>query len=363
MKNGTFVALSARQCYHISMIIRPVALEEREAFNRVARHPLQSWEWGEFRRATGVEVERLAQFDDAGRLTDVFQMTFHRIPVLGGKAGYLPKGPAPTREVLASLKEIGHRQRALFVKLEPNVQVPADQPDEVFADMRAIFAEQDAVVGQSLFTPYTFVLDLAPDEAALLANCKSKTRYNIRLAEKHGVQIVEDTSETGLEDYLRLLSETTTRQGFYAHGPAYFRTMWNSMGGSPMFHIFKALYQGKVISAWIVFIFNGVGYYPYGASSREHRDVMANNLMMWEVLRFAKAQGCTSFDMWGSLGPQPNEKHPWYGFHRFKEGYGATLMKSVGTYDLVVNPPLYQLFTLGNRLRWQFLRFRATLGV
>ena len=45
-----------------------------------------------------------------------------------------------------------------------------------------------------------------------------------------------------------------------------------------------------------------------------------------EVIRFGKAQNCKMFDMWGSLGPEPDKNDPWYGFHRFKKGYGGELL-------------------------------------
>lgn len=340
------------------MIIRAVDSTERQAFDAVATHPLQSWAWGEFRRETGVEVERLGVFDESGKLVESLSVTFHQVPLLGGKAGYFPKGGQPTEPTVIALQKLGREKKALFIKLEPNLNFPAGSTD-YFKDIVGLLESKGAVPGQALFTPYTFVLDLSSSVEDIFNNCKSKTRYNIRLAKKNGVQIIEDTSEQGMEDYLKLLAETTERQGFYAHGPEYFRSMWKTLGGSGLLRILKAEYQGKILTCWIIFLFNGVGYYPYGASSREHRDVMANNLMMWEALMLAKREGCTSFDMWGALGPEPDPKHKWYGFHRFKEGYGATLVQSIGTYDLVVNPPLYQIFKLGNALRWAWLRLRA----
>lgn len=340
------------------MIIRAVNGSERDQFNAVATHPLQTWEWAEFRRQTGVEVERLGVFDDSGKLAEGMTITFHKIPVIGGSAGYFPKGAQPSEATLNAVKAIGQKHNALFVKLEPNLMYPAGS-EAYYKDVVALIEKKNGVPGQTLFTPYTFVLDITSPIEDIFNNCKSKTRYNIRLAKKKGVTIVEDTSEQGMEDYLRLLAETTERQGFYAHGPEYFRTMWKTIGGGGMMRILKAVYEEKVITVWILFVLNGVGYYPYGASSREHRDVMANNLMMWEALMLAKREGCTSFDMWGSLGPEPDPKHKWYGFHRFKEGYGGVLMKSIGTYDLVINQPMYQIFSIGNALRWAWLRLRA----
>jgi len=113
-----------------------------------------------------------------------------------------------------------------------------------------------------------------------------------------------------------------------------------------------------VLTAWILLKLNKTLYYPYGASSREHRELMANNLMMWEVIKFGKKEGCDLFDMWGSLGPDPDKNDPWYGFHRFKEGYGAELVEFVGSWDLVINPALYWIYRSGNKMRWMVLRLK-----
>ena len=230
-------------------------------------------------------------------------------------------------------------------------------------DIRKFLLDQDCQPGRPLFTKYTYILDLTPDEETLLAQLNSKTRYNVRLAQKKGVTVAENSSEQGLKTHLEILEKTTSRQGFYAHSPDYFRKMWEQLGGSGMMKIFEASYQNQVLVSWIVFIFDGVMYYPYGASVREHRDVMASNLMMWEVMRFGKQAGCTSFDMWGSLGSEPDKKNPWYGFHRFKEGYGGQLMEFIGTYDLVLQPAMYNLFRKADDFRWKILRLKKKLGI
>ena len=80
--------------------------------------------------------------------------------------------------------------------------------------------------------------------------------------------------------------------------------------------------------------------------------------MMWEAIRFGKTLGLKKFDMWGALGPNPNVKDPWYGFHRFKEGYGARLIEYVGSYDFVINNNLYFVYKILDKIRWFILRFR-----
>lgn len=341
------------------MLIRPLREDEKILHNQVVHHPLQTWEWGDFRKKTGLEVERIGFFQ-AGKLEKAIQVTFHPLPIMGKTVGYFPKGDMPDEEQISALNQLAEQHNALFIKMEPNIAQKVDIPS-AHKQIADFLEKQGAVLGRPLFTKYTFQLDLTPTEDTLFNNLKSKTRYNVNLAFKKGVKIVEDSSQAGLEKYLEIQAETTKRQGFYAHSDDYFRQMWQILQPTGMMKIFHALYEQQVLTSWIMFVFNNTLYYPYGASRSEHRDVMASNLMMWEMIRYGKSVGCTLFDMWGSLGPKPNPKDPWFGFHRFKSGYGGDLVEFVGTYDLVQDTTLYKLFRVAENARWKFLRLKARL--
>lgn len=343
------------------MLIRELRPEEKELYNSVVNHPLQSWEWGEFRKITNVKVERLGFFE-GGKIKKGLQVSFHPIPILNKTAGYLPKSYMPDEEQLSALKQLAEKHNALFIKLEPNICQKVGVPS-AHDTIHKFLIQNDCQPGKPLFTKYTFQLDLNKDEETLFANLSSKTRYNVRLAYKKGVSIIENSSDQGMEDFVAVLKETTQRQGFYAHTPAYFQKMWQQLGNSGMMRIFHAVYENQILVSWIVFVFNGILYYPYGSSRNIYREVMASNLMMWEMIRFGKSFGCKKFDMWGSLGPDPNKSDPWYGFHRFKEGYGGDLTEFLGTYDFIINQPMYQIFNIADKMRWKFLRLKAKIGL
>lgn len=340
--------------------------KNREEYNAVVTHPLQSYEWGEFRKKTGLKVIRRAAFIGK-RITGGYTMTIHPVPFLKTTIGYIPKCTLPTREMIEDITHIGKQHKTTFVQIEPNVLADVGK-----VEIEKLILEDRAKLVPSfhpLFTRYSFILSLEPEEKALLASMHSKTRYNIRVAERHNVKIVEDNSESGFEQFMKLYSETTTRQKFYAHTYSYHKYLWEiltskkgKVGKNKMsYHLFHAKIEDpepKILTSWVLFTFNNVLYYPYGASSREHRDAMANNLIMWEAIKFGKKIKCTHFDMWGALGPQPDAKDPWYGFHRFKEGYGAKLTEFTGSYDLILNPPMYEVSKMGDRARWLLLNMK-----
>jgi len=329
------------------MIIRPLFPEEKEKFNKVVTHPLQSWQWGQFREKTGLKVIRIGQFDKQTLKTGL-QMTLHPLPKTRYKIGYVPKCTKLDTPLLLALKKIGQEENLIFIKIEPNL-----------TEGQEFFLENGCVSGRPLFTKYSFQIDLRQSEEELLLKMKQKTRYNIRVAQKNGVEVTEDNSLAAFNEYLGLTFQTTKRQKFYAHNKDYHKKMWQILYPAEIAHLLKAEYQGKALATWVVFVFNNVLYYPYGASSSEHRKVMASNLMMWEAMLFGKKMKCNTFDLWGALGPEPDPKDPWYGFHRFKQGYGPKLVEFIGTFDLVLRPRLYKFYNFADNLRWEFLKLKT----
>ncbi|MFH0942761.1 MAG: peptidoglycan bridge formation glycyltransferase FemA/FemB family protein [Candidatus Beckwithbacteria bacterium] len=344
------------------MIIREVVLNDKARFNQVAGHPLQTYEWGEFRELTGIKVIRKGVFEGQ-KLVMPMQLTIHRVPKLGWTLGYFPKGPMPDEVQLEALKQIGKENNCVYIKLEPNISaaVKKDQiQSSAWIQIEEFLLKRGCQKGRPLFTKYTFSLDLTPAEADLLAKMHSKTRYNLRLAEKKGVKVKLDNSAASFELFLKLLfDETIKRQGFYSHTPDYFKKMWQQLRPVGMVQLLRAEFEGKTLSAFLCFVFNKKIYYPYGASTRELKELMAPNLLMWEVIKLGKSLNCTELDMWGALGPNPNKNDPWYGFHRFKQGYGATLMEFVGSYDLVLQPGQYRILRILEEARWKWLKART----
>jgi lipid II:glycine glycyltransferase (peptidoglycan interpeptide bridge formation enzyme) len=326
--------------------VRLATPTDKPHWNTHAQHPLQSWEWGEFRAQMGIDVVRLI-VEQHHKIVAVWQLTFHPIPHTRWTIGYFPKGPAISDHMIEQLTILAKQKNAICIQLEPNIKKDEDKSTKTYPTLTASH--------RPLFTKYTFVLDLTPSEESLLQQFHSKTRYNIKVAQKHGVTIQEDNSPEAFAHYLRLNHETTTRQGFYAHSNHYHQTMWDILHPSGLAKLFTATYNNTVLATWVVFVWNKILYYPYGASSREHRETMAPTLMLWEISRWAKQHHLHAFDLWGALGPTPDPHDPWFGFHRFKQGFNPTLVEYVGSFDLVTNPLLYRLYTIANTIRWAIL--------
>lgn len=187
----------------------------------------------------------------------------------------------------------------------------------------------------------TIVLDLTKSETDLLSSMHQKTRYNIRLAAKKGVVIKTDNSR--IDDFLRLMNQTTERDNFFAHEAGYYRTMASF---DPNFiKLILAEYEGQVIAAGLFCFCEPTAIYMHGASANEFRNTMAPYLLQWEAIRQAKSGGFKYYDFYGI------DAQKWPGVTRFKEGFGGTEINYAGTFDLVLQPFWYFVYKMLRLIR------------
>ncbi|MDD5147600.1 MAG: peptidoglycan bridge formation glycyltransferase FemA/FemB family protein [Candidatus Daviesbacteria bacterium] len=343
------------------MDLRPIGNKQKSQYNKLVTHVIQSWEWGEFRKSLQVPLLRYGIYH-RNKLSKAFQLTLHKIPFTNQYVGYLPKGPQPDQEFAKTLKKIGEEQNCAFIKIEPDAianihPVILSETKDINPELdSSLIAQNDSVdtnfikSPKPLFTKYNFIVDLTKSEEELLKNMHPKTRYNIKVAQKHRVRVEERRDDEAFEIYLKLYFETTQRQGYHGHNKDYHRKVWQTLENAGMARLLIATYNNQPLTAWMLLNFKDTLYYPYGGSSKIHPEVMANNLVAWEAIKLGKKMGLKKFDMWGALGPNANPKDPWHGFHKFKQGYGGQLTEYIGTYDLVFNWPVYWLFTAIDKL-------------
>jgi lipid II:glycine glycyltransferase (peptidoglycan interpeptide bridge formation enzyme) len=186
----------------------------------------------------------------------------------------------------------------------------------------------------------TLWIDLRPAENSILAQMKPKGRYNIHLAQRHGVSVIEDTSDQGLADFLRIYGRMAGRKEIAAKPPGYFRTLFSLLLPRRQISIFFAEYRGRRLSGALVVYFGRRATYFFGGSLAVHRCVMAPYLMQFEIMRSAKARGCEWYDLWG-FDPGNEPDHPWRNISVFKAKFGGGVQYLVPTLDYVYDAAAY----------------------
>jgi lipid II:glycine glycyltransferase (peptidoglycan interpeptide bridge formation enzyme) len=186
----------------------------------------------------------------------------------------------------------------------------------------------------------TLALDLTKTLDQLLAQMHSKTRYNVHLAEKHGVEVaVEDSVSDAAGE---LLLETSRRAGIRAHATGYYKNLVEKLRGTAITaKVYCAYHGGELLAANVVLRYGDTSVYLFGGSSAHQRNVMAPYILQWRAIADAQAAGATAYDFWGV---ETDPTHPWAGFSRFKLGFGGEIETFAGTRDYVFSPAWYNAY-------------------
>lgn len=297
---------------------------------------LQSRAWGEFKRAHHWMPRYLIS---EARTPLAVLMLRHAIPGLG-ELGYIPKGPgvAGIDQLGSVIDELrGSAGRAFVLKVEPEIE----QGDAAVAALRGIGLEKsrhDVQISRA-----TIIVDLRPDENALLASFKPKCRYNIRLARRHGVTVEPVPVDAGSIDTMyELMASTRDRAGFTLRSKEYFSGYWRLHAAAGHGQLFFASLHGTVLAGVFATHMGTKAWYKDGGSTKEHAAVMAPHLLQWEVMRWLKGRGVGAYDL-VAVPPadQLTPDHPLFGLYRFKSGFSEKITEYVGTWDLPIRRSRY----------------------
>lgn len=303
-------------------------------------HLLQTSSWAAFKQAFGWSAVRVRAEHCAA------QILLRRLQ-LGSSIAYLPKGPLGTQwqELWPQVDALCHQHHAIFLQVEPDLFEPL--PNEVRTLWLAGFTPEEHTVQPRR----TIIVDLTQDEDQLLAAMKQKTRYNIRLAQRHGVKV---RPSADLEGFYRMMQTTAQRDGFALHSAEYYRKAYEIFEPQGQAVLLEAVLNQKPLAYLMIFLQHERAWYFYGASDDENRNLMPTYLLQWEAMRWAKANGVKTYDLWGI--PDEDEavleeqftsrSDSLWGVYRFKRGFGGQVLRSAPAFIRVYKPLLYKAYQM-----------------
>ena len=292
------------------------------------QHPL----WDEFQKSIGRKTW-LLKSGNASALVIKHDLPF------GLSWLEVPRGPLFEDEeglsvILDELKDLGNEEKAVFIRLSP--YAPLRKRDWPIALSEAWDDHHPQT---------SLIIDLTQSESDILKQMKPKGRYNIKVAQKHGVTIRQgkDASE-----FYKLLMKTGNRDGFGIHPQSYYQNMLDKLGLSAL--LLMAEYESKVIAGGIFVFLDEWGIYYYGASDDRYRNVMAPYLIQWEAIRAAKERGCRYYDFLG-IAPEHAKKHPWKGVTEFKKKFGGRIITYPHAKEMVIRTFWYWIYRIYKKVR------------
>ena len=288
---------------------------------------LQSPEWQGVQERMGRRTARIA-----GAL-----VIRHNLP-LGLAYLYAPRPGGVSGDFFDGLRAHARASGALFLKIDPSLPLP---PRPALAPSRSIQPHE------------TVIVDCRADDAVLLAAMYPKTRYNIRLALRHGVRVrmaPHPVCPADFSAFWDLLAAAARRDGFAPHPRAHYRILLDERSADFSNELFIAEFGGAPVAAAIVNCYtpSATATYLHGGSSRRHRAAMAPHLLHWRVMQEVRRRGLAWYDFGGV------DEQRWPGLTRFKRGFGGAAVLYPPSADCVFRPALYRLYRFGRLLR----RFR-----
>jgi lipid II:glycine glycyltransferase (peptidoglycan interpeptide bridge formation enzyme) len=275
-----------------------------------------------------------------GKTLAGFALVFEKRLPFGLRWLHLPRGiladsPAARKIILEKITEIAKSEKMVFVRFDW-------QRDS------SVAASNLQLAHTTHFPQTTLILDLKRNEEELLAQMKPKGRYNIRVAEKHGVIVRESHAASDAKIFYELLRKTTERDGFAAHPAAYYEKFLTALGENA--HCFIAEYKGKAIAASLCTFAGDTVTYYYGSSNHEFRSVMAPYALQWKAIQTAKAWGYHYYDFLG-IAPENSANHAWSGVTDFKKKFGGEVIDYPTSSELVLRKTAFNLIRFLKKIR------------
>lgn len=320
-------------------------------------HALQSWTWGAFKSRWGWSAQAylMTIAENSWEPLAAAMVLKRPLPRSPFCVLYVPKGPLlnyndiPLRQqVLAQLEKIAQQERAIFIKIDPEVAQSWGLEPERPSPIGRKFVEELQSRGwrysaEQIQFRNTVELNLQRPDDEILAAMKQKTRYNIRLAERKEITIRPGTP-ADFPLIAQMYRETAVRDGFTIRPLDYYLDIWQAFYQDGIAQPLLAEFAGQAIAAVVLVRFGQRAIYMYGASTDHERQRMPNYLLQWEAIRWANAQGLSVYDFWGAPDEFVESDRLW-GVWRFKDGFNGQVVKHIGAWDYPARPFWYWLYT------------------
>lgn len=295
----------------------------------------QSEDWSNYKHALGDTCKLYATFN--GDTVLAASLVVISTTTGGFSTWELPRGPLwVTQEsciaLLTTIIQEAAKEGCIQLYISPLVALPTNMPLQLQTSDR--FVQPTA----------TQLINIAVEPQNILEQMKPKGRYNIRVAEKKGIQIKPSNDA---EAFARLHTTTGSRNTFTTPQKATYEHFLQLPGS---FMLFAYSPDAKEPIAGLIGItHNQQGIYYYGASLHEYRNLMAPYALQWHAMQHCKAAGCTEYDLFG-IAPTESTNHPWAGVTSFKQKFGGTYKEYPPEQTIVLKAVLKLLLRIKRKI-------------
>lgn len=164
---------------------------------------------------------------------------------------------------------------------------------------------------------YSHRLDLSPGSDRLFASLAGAARRSVKKAVREGVRVEIARSMSALQEFYRLNRITRKEHGLPPQPYFFFRQIHRHIIERGMGFTMLSLLGDEAIAGAVFFLLGDRVIFKYGASDKSRQHLRANNLLMWEAVKWAAEAGYKTFCFGRTEAGND-------GLRRFKSGWGAT---------------------------------------
>lgn len=180
----------------------------------------------------------------------------------------------------------------------------------------------------------TMYLPLNLPGEELLQRLKPKARYNIGLAQRHGVVVREASVLDSVLKFCAVMEQVAARNQYFVEPLEFFVALFETLCDSGMVRVFFAEHEGDVLGALLMISFGGRASYLAGGTTDCKRNLMGGYALQWAAIEAARQAGYSHYDFWGyDAMAIANPEHTYAGFSRFKSQFAGEPTEFIGTFD------------------------------
>lgn len=259
-------------------------------------HHEQTSEYGRLRSRFGYQCDRVV-VRDAGRIIAGVQALAQATPL--GRYAIVHRGPLAInddphvlRQVVSALEELARQRSYVSLRIDTF-------PTQV-AVREALEERGFSPDGSWESKTSSVVIPLSYTDDEILGRMKPKGRYNLRVAQRAGVEVVPGDA-SAIDDFYELYRRSAIHSGFATFPRTYFDYLWQLFGRANRVRHFVAYCNWHPIAAIMNSVVNGHMLYCWGGIHRgvRERKMMANYLLHHQAMRWARDHGCSHYDLVG----------------------------------------------------------------
>jgi len=316
-------------------------------------HVFQSYRWGQFQKIySGRDVLYFfgAENGKTKVLGQIFKRKWPGLPLSNYEVSF---GPVfyELADYAAALKYLDGALKSSAVVLQVGPRWPIEYYDRFAEICRQQGFKPVGNLSDEMFANETVLVDLRRPLSEILASFRYTTRYEIRRAERNGVQVIVGADPSMMDEFYRLYQG----QMAHRHRPPtekhFFDSLVKNFLSDPSRgRVAIARHGQKVLSAAVFYRLGRMVWYTFGASDTlEKQQGDTSHLLHWKLMEYYKNLGCDWYDLSGAHTYVPSE-NPGYGVNVFKTGFSKHYVKLTPSFEKDYHPSLARFIRLRRRV-------------